>query len=146
MMKIPRHVLTISCYHCADHTKDSIQRFQSREPMNVLIGKLESLEETMEQEEEVNNGSFSQHFVKVSQKSTKSQQQQQQQLTPPRRLEMTAILKKLHIRMDVLQEDISTIYTGPRPHPPGKVSSKERVKVVSEAIKNLISTLHQFKS
>lgn len=32
MMKISRHVLTISCYHCADHTKDSIQRFQSREP------------------------------------------------------------------------------------------------------------------
>lgn len=89
MMKISRHVLTISCYHCADHTKDSIQRFQSREPMNVLIGKLESLEETMEQEEEVNNGSsFSQHFVKVSQKSTKSQQQQ---VTPPRRLEMTEI-------------------------------------------------------
>lgn len=92
MMKIPRHVLTISCYHCADHTKDSIQRFQSREPMNVLIGKLESLEETIEQEEEVNIGSSSsQHFVKVSQKSTKSQQQQQQQVTPRRRLEMTEI-------------------------------------------------------
>lgn len=93
MMKISRHVLTISCYHCADHTKESIQRFQSREPMNVLIGKLESLEETIEQEEEVNNGSSSssQHFVKVSQKSTKSQQQQQQQVTSPRRLEMTEI-------------------------------------------------------
>lgn len=60
--------------------------------MNVLIGKLESLEETIEQEEEVNIGSSSsQHFVKVSQKSTKSQQQQQQQVTPRRRLEMTEI-------------------------------------------------------